>query len=235
MTVPDAAERVRAARTAGVTFATNHHLRRFGSHRAIRDLIVSGHIGRVLSLRLFHAVHLPPHLQGRRIDNPAAGGGVIPDITVHAADLARFLLGETPVSVVAQMTASGMGQGVEDSAVSVWTMPSGAMVMSHESFTHAFSGSGPEVHGDKGSIFARGVMTQAPVEEIELVTAAGREVVPHAPHNLYVPGVTDFLAAVAGQGAPAATGEDCIASLAVALAVREAARTGQSQRVKVPA
>lgn len=235
MTAGEAAEMVRAARTAGITFATNHHLRCSGSHRAIRDLISQGRIGRVLSLRLFHAVHLPPHLQGWRIDNPAAGGGVIPDITVHDADVARFLLGETPLSVVAQMTASGMGQGVEDSAMSVWTMPSGAMVMSHESFTHPFAGSGLEVHGTEGSIFARGVMTQLPVGEIELVTAQGREAVPYSSHNLYLQGVTDFLAATEGKGQPAATGEDGIASLAVALAVREAARTGQSQPVKVPA
>lgn len=235
MTAGEAAEMVRAAKAAGVTFATNHHLRCSGSHRAIRDLIAQGRIGRVLSLRLFHAVHLPPHLQGWRIDNPAAGGGVIPDITVHDADVARFLLGETPVSVVAQMTASGMGQGVEDSAMSVWTMPSGAMVMSHESFTHPFAGSGLEVHGTEGSIFARGVMTQLPVGEVELVTAQGREPVPYFPHNLYLQAVTDFLADTEGKGQPAATGEDGIASLAVALAVREAARTGQSQPVNVPA
>ncbi|HLQ18274.1 MAG TPA: Gfo/Idh/MocA family oxidoreductase [Tabrizicola sp.] len=235
MTVEEAAQMVRAAHAAGVTFATNHHLRCSGSHRAVRDLVRTGRIGRVLSLRLFHAVHLPPHLQGWRIDNPAAGGGVIPDITVHDADVARFLLGETPVSVVAEMTASGLGQGVEDSAMSVWTMPSGAMVQSHESFTHPFAGSGLEVHGDQGSIFAKGVMTQQPVGEVELVTAAGREAVPFSAHNLYAQGVADFLAAVAGQGSPAATGEDGIASLAVALAVREAARTGQRQPVKVPA
>jgi 1,5-anhydro-D-fructose reductase (1,5-anhydro-D-mannitol-forming) len=235
LTVLEAAEMVGAARAAGVTFATNHHLRCSGSHRTVRDLIRAGRIGRVLSLRLFHAVHLPPHLQGWRIDNAQAGGGVIPDITVHDADVARFLLDETPVSVVAQAATSGMGQGVEDSVMSVWTMPSGAMVMSHESFTHPFAGSGLEVHGDQGSIFARGVMTQQPVGEIDLVTAQGREVVPFPKHNLYLQGVTDFLDAVAGQGDPAATGEDGIASLAVALAVREAARTGQSQLVKVPA
>lgn len=235
MTVEAAVDMVRAAKAARVVFATNHHLRCSGSHRAIRDLIRAGRIGRVLSLRLFHAVHLPANLQGWRVNDAGAGGGVIPDITVHDADVARFLLDETPVSVVAQMGASGMGQGVEDSAMSVWTMPSGAMVLSHESFTHPFAGSGLEVHGTEGSIFARGVMTQLPVGEIDLLTASGRDAVPYSPHNLYIQGVCDFLAAIAGQGAPAATGEDGVASLAVALAVREAARTGQRQLVKVPA
>lgn len=235
MTVAEAAEMVRAAKMAGCTFATNHHLRCSGSHRTIRDLIARGRIGRVLSLRLFHAVHLPEALRGWRINDAGAGGGVIPDITVHDADVARFLLGEDPVSVVAQMTSSGLGQGVEDSAMSVWSMPSGAMVQAHESFTHAYAGSGLEVHGTEGSIFATGVMTQLPVGEVTLVTARGRETMPYPPHNLYVQGVTDFLSAAAGQGQPAATGRDGVASLAVALAVREAARTGQRQLVKVPA
>jgi len=233
MTVAEAAQMVRAADAAGVTFATNHHLRCSGSHRAVRGLIESGRIGKVLSLRIFHAVHLPPHLQGWRITDPGAGGGVIPDITVHDADVTRFLLGEDPASVVAQMAASGMGQGVEDSAMSVWSMPSGAMVFSHESFTHPFAGSGLEVHGTEGSVFARGVMTQRPLGEIELVTAKGREAVPFPDHDLYAQGVAEFAAAAAGHGRPAADGWDGVASLAVALAVRDAAMTGARQDVKI--
>jgi 1,5-anhydro-D-fructose reductase (1,5-anhydro-D-mannitol-forming) len=226
MMVDEAVGMVRAADTAGVTFATNHHLRCSGSHRAIRDIIASGRIGQVLSVRVHHAVHLPPHLQGWRINDAGAGGGVIPDITVHDADCVRFLLGEDPVSVAAEAGVSGMGAGVEDSVMSVWAMPSGAMVMAHESFTHPFAGSGLEVHGTDGSIFARGVMTQAPVGEIELVTGAGREMVPYSDHNLYVAAVRQFADAVAGRGQPAADGRDGVKSLAVALAVREAALSG---------
>ena len=231
MTVAEAAEMFMAASARGVVFATNHHLRCSGSHRSVRDLIAAGRVGRVLSLRLFHAVHLPGHLQGWRIDSPKAGGGVIPDITVHDADVVRFLTGEDPVSVVAEMTSSGMGKGVEDSVMSVWTLPSGAMVMAHESFTHPFAGSGLEVHGTEGSIFAAGVMTQQPVGEVALVTTNGREAVQYPIHNLYGQAVADFLSAVTGKGRPAADGPDGIASLAVALAVREAARTGMRQTV----
>lgn len=227
MTPADAAEMVRAAKDAGVAFATNHHLRAAGSLRAIRALIADGQIGRVLSLRIFHAVELPAHLRGWRLDNPGAGGGVIPDITVHNADTVRFLLGEDPVSVVAEMAATGLGQGVEDSAMSVWSMPSGAMVFSHESFTHPFAGSGLEVHGTMGSIFARGVMTQDPVGAIELVTAAGRTPVPYDATGLYQTVIANFYALVQGTTTPSATGTDGIKSLVIALGVREAARSGQ--------
>ena len=231
MNVADAVSMVRAAEQAGVTFATNHHLRNAGSHLAIREVITSGRIGEVLSVRVFHAVHLPPHLQGWRIDNPAAGGGVIPDITVHDADTVRFHLGEDPVEVVAMKTARGMGQGVEDSAMSVWSMPSGTMVHTHESFTHAFAGTGIEVHGTQGSIIARGVMTQQPVGEVVVRSEAGEEALPFVTHGLYDRAVEVFTKACAGEGEPAATGVDGVKSLAVAAAVSEAAETGKRTTV----
>lgn len=231
MTVAEAVGMVRAAESAGRVFATNHHLRNAGSHLAIRRLLEEGRIGRVLSVRVMHAVHLPPHLQGWRIDDAAAGGGVIPDITVHDADTVRFHLGEDPVAVVAMSTVAGMGKGVEDSAMSVWEMPSGAQVFAHESFTHRFAGTGLEIHGSEGSIFARGVMTQRPVGEVELVTEAGREAVWFADHNLYVRGVAAFAAACRGEGRPAADGVDGVKSLAIAQAVAQAAREGR--RVEV--
>ncbi len=231
MTAAEAAEMVRAAAGKGVVFATNHHLRNAGAHLAIRDLIAGGRIGRVLSVRVFHAVHLPPHLQGWRINDAGAGGGVIPDITVHDADTVRFYLGEDPAEVVAMAGASGMGAGVEDSVMSVWTMPSGAMVQTHESFTHPFAGSGVEVHGTEGSIFGRGIMTQKPVGEVELVDAAGRHAIEFEGHDLYARSLARFSEAVAGRGRPAADGVDGVKSLAVAMAVREAARTGRAVRV----
>lgn len=227
VTLADAAEMVRAARDRGVVFATNHHLRCAGSHRAIRDLVRAGRIGEVLSVRVFHAVQLPPHLQGWRITDPAAGGGVIVDITVHDADTVRFLLDADPVEVVARAAQSGMGQGVEDSAMSIWTMPSGAMVQAHDSFTHPFASSGIELHGTKGSIHAQGVMTQRPVGSITLTDADGVHKVEFDRRGLYETAIEAFENAVAQNGRPAADGVDGIKSLAVALAVREAANTGR--------
>lgn len=231
MSLAEASEMVRAAEARGVVFATNHHLRCAGSHRAIRSLVAQGRIGKVLSMRVHHAVYLPPHLQGWRLNDPAAGGGVIPDITVHDADTVRFHLGEDPHEVVAQMTQSGLGQGVEDSCMSVWSTLSGVQVFAHDSFTHRFAGCGLEIHGTEGSIFGRGIMTQKPVGEVELVTASGRERVPYSNYDLYTQGIADFEAAVAGKGRPAADGADGVKSLAIALAVREAARSGVRQRI----
>jgi 1,5-anhydro-D-fructose reductase (1,5-anhydro-D-mannitol-forming) len=230
--IADAQAMVKAAEKAGLVFATNHHLRSAGSVRAIRDIMAAGKVGKVLSLRVFHAVELPLHLRGWRLDNPGAGGGVIADLTVHNADTVRFLLGEDPVSIVAHMDASGLGQGVEDSAMSVWAMPSGAMVFSHESFTHPFAASGIEVHGTKGSILARGVLSQEPSGEIDLVTDQGTTRVEYDRAGLYEIVVRTFTAAVAGNATPAASGRDGVKSLQIAEAVRTSAVSGQRQFVK---
>lgn len=231
MTLTEAVDMVGAAKRAGIVFATNHHLRNAGSHLAIRDLIQSGRLGKILSVRISHAVHLPAHLQGWRINNAAAGGGVIPDIVVHDADTARFYLDEDPLEVVAKAGVSGMGQGVEDSVMSIWSMPSGTMVQTHESFTHPFAETGVQVHGTEASIVARNVMTQRPVGEIVLVDGDGQQDIPFSDHGLYARSLSLFNQAVAGTGQPAADGVDGVKSLAVALAVREAAEHGQAVRV----
>jgi 1,5-anhydro-D-fructose reductase (1,5-anhydro-D-mannitol-forming) len=43
--------------------------------------------------------------------------------------------------------------------MSVWSMPSGAMVQTHESFTHRFAPTGWSCTGPRAPVVARGVMT----------------------------------------------------------------------------
>jgi 1,5-anhydro-D-fructose reductase (1,5-anhydro-D-mannitol-forming) len=228
LSVADARTMVEACATAGVVMGTNHHLRNAASHRAMRDAIKAGQIGKPIAARVFHAVYLPSHLQGWRIRNPAAGGGVILDITVHDADTLRFVLDDEPIDVVAQQQSAGMGEvGLEDAAMSVVRFGSGLIAQMHEAFTIRHAGTGLEVHGTEGSLIARDVMTQKPIGEVLLRTDAGEEKLPLDTDNLYVRSVKAFNAAISGKGRPAATGEDGLRSLALALAVREAAVSGQ--------
>lgn len=231
MTVSDAAQMVRAAQARNIVFGTNHHLRNAGSHLKVRELIASGIIGTVQAVRVAHAVYLPEHLQGWRIDSAAAGGGVIPDIVVHDADTVRFHLDDDPAEVVAIERAEGLGQGVEDSVMSVWQMASGALVETHEGFTIRHAGTSFEVHGTEGSIIARNVMTQQAVGEI--ILRKNGEDTPQSfhTHDLYTRSLGLFAAAIRGEGQPSATGEDGVKSLAVAMAVKEAATTGRRVRV----
>jgi len=233
MTLPDAQLMVSAARQAGVVFATNHHLRNASSHRAMRQAIMEGKIGKPLAARVFHAVYLPPHLQGWRIDKPEAGGGVILDITVHDADTLRFVLNDDPVEAIAFGQSAGMGQaGLEDGVMGALRFKSGLIAQFHDAFTAKYAETGFEVHGTEGSLIARNVMTQRPVGTVTLRTAAGAEEIPLDGQNLYERAIVNFHNAVTGQGSPSATGEDGIWSLATGLAVVRSAADGVAVKIE---
>ncbi|MBI2717644.1 MAG: Gfo/Idh/MocA family oxidoreductase [Rhizobiales bacterium] len=233
LSVADAKAMAEACRAAGVVMATNHHLRNAGTHRAMRDCVKAGRIGKPLAARVFHAVYLPPHLQGWRLDNPAAGGGVILDITVHDTDTLRFVLDDNPVETVALPQTAGMAKsGLADGVMGVLRFASGLTAQFHDAFTIAHAGTGFEVHGSKGSLFGRDCMTQRAVGTVELVSGAGREDLPIDHGNLYERGLANFHAAMDGKGQPSATGIDGIWSLATGIAVVEAAKTGKAVAIE---
>ena len=232
MTLADAREMVAACAAAGVVMATNHHLRNAATHRAMREAIKAGRIGRPLFARVFHAVYLPPHLQGWRISNPGAGAGVVADITVHDADTLRFVLGEEAVEVTAMVQEAGMGApGIEDGVMGTVRFASGALAQFHDAFTTKYAGTGFEVHGSEGSLIGADCMTQRPVGSVVLRHPGGEEPLQLAHENLYERAIRAFHGAVAGQGAAAATGEDGIAAMALAFAALESARSGRTVRI----
>jgi len=233
LSVADAREMVDACARAGVVMGTNHHLRNAATHARMREMLAAGAIGKPLYARVFHAVYLPTHLQGWRLNKPSAGAGVILDITVHDADTLRFVLGAEPVEAVALSQQSGLAEGeLEDGVMAVLRFDNGASAQLHDAFTVRFAGTGLEVHGTEGSLIGREVMTQRPIGTVTLINAQGATELPLEHENLYVRSVRAFVAAIRGEGAPAATGEDGVRSLATALAVLEAARSGRRTPVR---
>jgi 1,5-anhydro-D-fructose reductase (1,5-anhydro-D-mannitol-forming) len=232
LTLADARAMVAECKRRGVVMGTNHHLRNAVTHRAMRDAIAEGRIGKPLFVRVFHAVYLPPHLQGWRIKMPGAGGGVILDITVHDADTLRFVLGDEAESVSAMVSCAGMGEaGLEDGVMGVVRFAGGVLAQFHDAFTTRYATTGFEVHGDEGSLVATDCMTQQPRGEVVLRTGDGTAALPLVHENLYVRSIRLFQDATAGVGTPAATGEDGVWSLALALATIEAAKAGRQTSI----
>jgi 1,5-anhydro-D-fructose reductase (1,5-anhydro-D-mannitol-forming) len=230
----DAREMVEVCRKAGVVIGTNHHLRNAVTHRTMRKLVAEGAIGKPLAARVFHAVYLPPRLQGWRLEKPEAGGGVVLDITVHDADTLHFVLGDDAVKVTAVTKQQGLGKsGLEDAVMGVIDFKNGTLAQFHDAFTIQHAYTGFEVHGTEGSLYAEDVMTQEPKGRLFLRRQETRQEVDLGRHeNLYVHQVRHFNAAVCGNGKPFATGEDGIRSLAVAIAVLESAKSGEHVPVR---
>ncbi|PLU27417.1 fructose reductase [Sinorhizobium medicae] len=233
MSLNDGCEMVLKACEAGVVLGTNHHLRNAATHRAMREAIAAGKIGRPIAARVFHAVHLPPHLQGWRLDKPEAGGGVILDITVHDADTLRFVLDDDPIEAVAISHSAGMGkERLEDGVMGVLRFRSGVIAQFHDAFTTKYAETGLEVHGTAGSLIGRNVMTQRPVGTVVLRNEEGESELPLDHRNLYETALSAFHSAIEGQGRPSASGEDGVWSLATGLAVVKAAATGAAVEIE---
>jgi 1,5-anhydro-D-fructose reductase (1,5-anhydro-D-mannitol-forming) len=234
MSMSDALEMVEACRKANVVMGTNHHLRNAASHRTLRRLIKEDAIGRPLAARVFHAVYLPPRLQGWRLDNPAAGGGVILDITVHDTDVLRFVLDAEVEDVIARAANQGMAKsGLDDAVMGVMYFGNGLLAQFHDAFTIKHTGTGLEIHGTDGSLLAEDVMSQEPQGRITLRRGDKKEGIDWGtPENLYVHAVRHFNQAAKGNGQPFVTADDGIRSLAVALSVLESAQTGRRVAVR---
>lgn len=218
---------VEACRSAGVVMGTNHHLRHNSAHRQMRDVLRQQGLGRLVSARVSHSIFLRAKLQGWRVDNAAAGGGVVLDIAVHNADSLAFLLGEYPSEVMAMTHASGMGKGVEDKAMSLWQFPSGLTAFTHQGYTTPHASNRLELLGDQGCLEARNVLNQAPGGELVWRRADGDLSLRLEHDNLYVRGLREMHKAIAGEHHDMASGEAGLKSLAVARAILESARTGQ--------
>jgi 1,5-anhydro-D-fructose reductase (1,5-anhydro-D-mannitol-forming) len=228
LSVEDGQAMVDACARAGVTLATNHHLPGSGLHRTIRQLVADGAVGRVLAVRIFHAVMLPARLQGWRLGD-VAGSGVTMDITCHDASVLNPLLGALPADVIALAATQGpWGAAAEDAVMSTLRYADGTLVQTHDAFTIPYSPTGLHVLGSEGSIEAVGAMVQDPTGTILMRDSYGERVVePEDRRDFYEIGLAAFAASVNGEGTPTATGLDGLRAVQVALAVREAAESGR--------
>lgn len=221
---------IAAAREAGVVLATNHHLRQVPTHRTVRRLIAEGAIGRPLAVRVMHASLIPAAWRGWRLETPGAGAGVVYDLTVHDADLLRFLLGDEVEQVTALAAPPLLAvEGIEDAVMSVLRFAGGTLAFCHDAFTTPNAENRIEIYGGEGALQIAGGMYGHGGCEAWLVRGEERELVGRrAAPNLYESVARELAAAVAGEGAPSSTGEDGLRSLQVATAVRASLRDGRA-------
>jgi 1,5-anhydro-D-fructose reductase (1,5-anhydro-D-mannitol-forming) len=229
LSVEDGEAMIDACAAAGVVLATNHHLPGSDVHRTIRRLVGEGAVGRLLAVRIFHAVMLPERLQGWRLGSKA-GGGVILDVTCHDASVLNPLVGELPTDVVALAATQGRWQtSAEDAVMSTLRYASGVLAQTHDAFTVAYAPTGLHVIGDEGVLLATDVMTQDPNGTVVLRDFSGEKVIviPNR-RDIYEIGVEGFAAAVRGEAdRPVVTGREGLDAARVAMAVRRAAETGE--------
>ncbi|HLT91522.1 MAG TPA: inositol 2-dehydrogenase [Woeseiaceae bacterium] len=225
---------VEVAGQAGIPLFVGFNRRYDPGFRRIKDEIAAGAIGRVEVVSITSRDPAPPPL-----DYVRRSGGLFRDMTIHDLDMARWLLGEEPVSVFASAStlvdpAIGAAGDV-DTAVVVLRTASGALCQVTNSRRCAYG------YDQRIEVFGAGGMLRADNETATRVERAGADGFlsePALPFFLerygeaYRRELADFLAAVAGGSpGPLATGEDGVRALVLAEAAEAARQSGAAAAV----
>ncbi|MCC4797361.1 inositol 2-dehydrogenase [Enterovibrio norvegicus] len=142
---------------SGVPFLVGFNRRYDPQFRTLKDLFESGAIGKAETLVITSRDPSPPP-----VDYVKVSGGIFRDMSVHDLDMARFIMGEDPVSVSAHgscLVDPKIGEaGDIDSAVIVLHFPSGAMANIINSRRSGYGyDQRIELHGSKGMLKAGNV------------------------------------------------------------------------------
>jgi 1,5-anhydro-D-fructose reductase (1,5-anhydro-D-mannitol-forming) len=201
-----------AAAAAGRTLAVNHHLRASESLQRMRSLLAAGAIGQPRLIRALHRCHVRRERRGNwRMTDATRGAGAILDLTVHTADLLRFLCGLEVTSVCGHADPAGLGRGGIEAAVAGTMRLDGVLASFADAYSPLPALSSIEVHADDGCLAARDFALD---------------------DDTYGRTLERFVAAVRGDGQPSASGADGLRSLAVALALRTAVADGRPVAVE---
>jgi myo-inositol 2-dehydrogenase/D-chiro-inositol 1-dehydrogenase len=208
--------------------------RRFDPHfMAVKKAIDDGAIGKVEMVTITSRdPGAPP------VDYIKRSGGIFRDMTIHDFDMARFLLGEEPVSVSAHASVlvdKAIGEaGDYDSVSVILETASGrqALISNSRRATYGYD-QRIEVHGSKGMVAAE---NQRPVS-IEVANEKGYTRPPL--HDFFMTRYTEayaneiaaFIAALSRGQKAAPSGADGLAALKLADAALISAREGRTVRL----
>lgn len=209
--------------------------RRFdGSNRALHDAIRAGEVGDVQQVIITGRGPMPPSRDFIR-----TSGGLFHDETIHDLDLARWLLGEAPVAVVA--TASCLvdptlaALGDADTAMVTLRTARGALCHINTSrgsaygFDHRI-----EVFGSQGMLRTDNPRPTTLTRATVAATGGQDPLFAFARFryaDAFARQFDDFVDAIEQARAPAVTAEDGRRALILADAALAASRTGQTVRV----
>ncbi len=216
-----------ARRTGRVLVGYN--LRFHAGLRRVRELVLAGAIGRILTARAEFGQYLPDWRPGR--DYRAGyivrrdGGGILLDAS-HEIDYVRWICGEVRAVYAAMGRLSALEMESEDTAVLVLRHDGGTLSEIHLDCVQRGYSRGCKLVGSEGTIewsFRSGIRHTR-----DGATWTDEPIAPDV-NEMYVDEMRHFLACVRGRATPLVDGD----TAAAVLAVLEAAKRSASERREV--
>jgi predicted dehydrogenase len=174
LTSVQAREAVAACEAADVFLQEGYMMRFHGAHRAIRQAIQEGRIGKLVYLRAQLSCWYPPIPGAWRQDPATGGGGSLIDLATHLYDLLESLAG--PIVEVVAMTANLVQDyPSEDAATTLLRFANGchATVDTFFCIPDEASRTRLEIYGSRGSILAEGTIGQSTGGKVEILGGLG--------------------------------------------------------------
>jgi len=247
LSVAEAEEIAAFCQKQGVKLGVGFMMRFHAYHQRMRELVATGKIGEIVSMRAQFTCWYPEMENCWRQQKHLSGGGAMMDLGVHCVDILRYITG-LEVSEVAGLCGNQIFKyGVEDAGGVIFRMKNGAVgyVDANFNIPDAAAKCKLELYGTKGSIFAEGTLSQVEGGRVEVLCAddtvgydAGQnrsaDVKPLELDvtfgNMYTKEIEAFGRAVRGECEIPVRAEDGIASQRVieAAYATSAARTYQS-------
>ena len=220
-----------AARAKGVKVMEGFMYRFHPQHQRVRELIDSGLIGEIRSVRTSFSFMMKPARLYRIQSDIDAGGGAMWDIGCYAIHSARMWMSGTPQSVSAMMHCADSGADLSTSGIIEY----GAGRRAHFDFSFECTRrSEYEITGTLGTIRCPTVW-QLPgdVPEIQWRTEDGRKGEENPPpFNHFELEIAGFSNTVMTDGKPLLSLEDALMNCKVITAAIESAKTGKHVAIK---
>lgn len=220
-----------------------YNLRYTTALKKVKELLVSGKIGKLISARLIFASYLPQWRPGTDYRksysaNKSMGGGIILDAS-HELDYVCWLMGKpTSVTCVANKI-SNLDLDVEDNADIILVFENGSVANIHLDYLRQDYTRECELVGEKGTIickldFKNGKYTIEikSFDSDKNITQA--ELIAHDklnPNDMYVEEVKAFIAAIEHNAKASPDLEDGVLALAISLKALEASEKEKTQKM----
>lgn len=216
------------AAAKGLVFAVGYNLRFHPGLRKVKDLVGSGTIGRLLSVRAEFGQELSSWRPARDYRDTysardALGGGILLDAS-HEIDYVRWLGGELTDVAAVTGRLSALEIDVEDTAALVMRLASGALAEIHLDCIQVGYARSCKLIGSAGTVVWDWN------EGVELITAKTRAhfAIDADANAMYVDELKHFLSCIDGGGTPLVSGEDGLRALEVVIAAKRSSAEGRT-------
>ncbi|MCQ2424450.1 MAG: Gfo/Idh/MocA family oxidoreductase [Clostridia bacterium] len=173
-TIAEGEEIVAAAKEAGVLAATGFMMRYHAFHQKIREMILRGDIGQVVSARAQLTCWYPEIPGAWRQVKALSGGGALMDMGVHCIDFVEYLSGGKTVQTCGFNDTKTFSYDVDDSSNILIKLDNGvtAYIESHFNLPDDAAFCRMEFYGTAGSILAEGTIGQVEGGRVKAVLSA---------------------------------------------------------------